>query len=163
MKPLECRLDLSSLGDRIAAQGRTVMAKCRYWLKMIGASDWPLVDQWVEDRPELLRGVRTPKQPSGISRDDRLVYYSAGSQKLFAIARVSQDGENVAMVPGPGEDRWPYLLPVQVLLAVPTLPLAPHWSVLGLPSTAVQQKSYIELGEDEYQRAWEAITERTRL
>jgi hypothetical protein len=130
---------------------------------MIGASDWPLVDRWLEDRPDLLTGVRTPRQPSGISCDDRLVYYSAVSQKLFAIARVTQDGDNIPMVPGPGEDRWPYLLPVQVQLAVPRLGLAPDWKALGLAVTAVQQKSYSELTGDEYRMAWEAITQRTRV
>jgi hypothetical protein len=129
---------------------------------MIGAADCPLADRWVEERPELLSGVRTPQQPSGIGLGDRLVYYSAGSQKLFAIARTSQAGENVPMVPGPGEERWPYLIPVQVQLAIPTLRQAPHWGALGMPSTTVQQKSYVELNDDQYRRAWEAIVERTR-
>ena len=134
------------------------MAKQRtYWLKMIGAADWPLADRWVEERPALLSGVRTPRQPSGIAADDRLVYYSAVSQKLFAIARVSQAGDNVPMALAPGEERWPYLLPVQVMLLIPTLPRAPHWSVLEMPSTSVQQKSYVELTDEQYRRAWEAI------
>jgi hypothetical protein len=128
-----------------------------YWLKMIGAADWPLADRWVEERPELLRGVRTPRQPSGIAVDDRFVYYSAGSQKLFAIARVSQAGDNVPMALATGEERWPYLVPVQALLLIPTLSRAPHWSVLELPSATVQQKSYVELTDEQYRRAWEAI------
>jgi hypothetical protein len=138
------------------------MPRRRYWLKMIGAADWPLDDAWLEKWPYLLRGVRTPRRPSGIRADDWLVYYSAVSQKLFAIARVSQDGDNVPIVPGPREERWPYLLPVQVLLAIPQLVQAPHWRVLEMPSTTVQQKSYVELNDDQYRRAWEAIVERTQ-
>jgi hypothetical protein len=139
------------------------MANRNYWLKMVGAADYPIEDRWIDQRADLLRGVRTPRQPRSIRRDDYLVYYSAGSQKLFAIARVSQDGENVSIQTSPGEGRWPYLIPVQVLLAIPQLALAPHWGVLGLESTSVMQKSYIEITEASYKLAWDAIVDRTRL
>lgn len=134
----------------------------RFWLKMIGAADWPLADKWVEDRPELLSAVRTPLVPRSIGRGDLLVYYAAGSQRLFAIARSTIQGEEAEMVLERGEDRWPYVIPVQMLLLIPTLPLAPDWRTLELPSTAVQQKSYIELNNQQYKAAWNAIVERTR-
>jgi hypothetical protein len=139
------------------------MADRNHWLKMVGAADYPIEDRWIDQRADLLRGVRTPRQPRSIRRGDYLVYYSAGSQKLFAIARVSQDGENVSIHAAPGEGRWPYLIPVQVLLAIPQLALAPHWSVLGLESTSVMQKSYIEIAEASYKLAWDAIVDRTRV
>jgi hypothetical protein len=133
-----------------------------YWLKTIGAADWPLADHWLEERPDLLGGVRMPTQPTGIRSGDRLVYYSALSQKIFAIARAAQDGDNVPLAPGPGEERWPYLVPVQVLLAIPTLALAPSWDVLRLPGAKMRQHSYVEISEGTYALGWEAIVARTR-
>jgi hypothetical protein len=132
-----------------------------YWLKMVGASDYQLEDHWIAQRPELLRGIRAPWQPSGIKRSDYLVYYSAGTQKLFAIARAIEDGADAATVPGRGEERWPYLLGVQMLLVIPQLALAPDWSILGLPSTTVMQKSYVEITPEKYEIAHNAMFERT--
>lgn len=132
-----------------------------YWLKMIGASDWPLADKWVEERPELLSRVRTPQTPRAIKRGDMLVYYSAVSQRLFAIGRSTMDGDNAQMELEAGEERWPYVLYVQVLLLIPRLALAPEWSVLGLPVTTVQQRSYAEISRSSYQTAWKAIVHRT--
>src|SRR4051794_39515008 len=111
------------------------MPKRSYFLKMVGAADWPLEDRWIDQRSELLYGVRTPRQPQAIRTGDLLVYYAAGAQKLFAIARATQDGSNVPMAPEVGEGRWPYRIPVQMYLAIPTLTLAPSWSVLRLPSS----------------------------
>ena len=118
---------------RLLVRVWTVPTVPNYWLKTIGAADWPLADRWLEERPDLLTGVRAPAQPIGIHSGDRLVYYSAVSQKIFAIARATQDGDNVPMAPGRGEERWPYLIPVQILLAIPTLALAPSWDVFGFP------------------------------
>ena len=95
-----------------------------YWLKMIGAADNELDDRWIETDPHLLKEVRFPKQPSGIGRGDHLVYYSAGSQKIFAIARAKSSGADAPIVGAKGEGRWPYLLDVQTLLVIPQLALA---------------------------------------
>jgi hypothetical protein len=138
------------------------MATARsYWLKMVGASDYQLEDHWIEQRPELLRGIRAPWQPSGIKRGDYLVYYSAGTQKLFAIARAKENGAEAAVVPERGEERWPYRLEVQMLLAIPQLLLAPDWSALGLPSTTVMQKSYVEITAEKFEIAHREMFERT--
>ena len=133
-----------------------------YWLKMVGAARDPLDNHWIEQSPELLRGVRAPWQPSGIRSDDYLVFYSAGTQKLFAIARSSEDGDNTVIHSAPGQKDWPYLLHIQILLAIPQLSLAPHWSVLGIQPTTVQQKSYIQLTDEQYRLSYEAIVDRTR-
>jgi hypothetical protein len=34
--------------------------------------------------------------------------------------------------------------------------------VLGINSSSVQQKSYIEIGADQYRKAWDAITAKTK-
>jgi hypothetical protein len=134
-----------------------------YWLKMVGASDRPLDNRWIETRPELLRQVRSPWRPSGIKRDDWLVYYASGIQCLFAIARATEDGSECQEHPKVGEERWPWLLHVQVGLAVPTLQQAPDWRALRISSSSVQQKSYIEISASQYDLAWQAITAKTRL
>lgn len=138
------------------------MAKKRYWLKMVGAADWEVEDRWVERESQLLTAVRFPRQPSGIGADDRLVYYSAGSQKLFAIARATMAGEQAPHELAPNEERWPYVLRVQVLVAIPTLALAPHWSALGMAPGTVQQKSHVELTDAQYAKAVDAIVDRVR-
>jgi hypothetical protein len=139
------------------------MAARSYWLKMVGASDDLLEDHWIEQRPELLRAVRAPWCPRAIRRGDYLVYYSTGTQKLFAIARSKGNGEDAPIVGGRGEGRWPYRLETQMLLAIPQLALAPDWSVLGLPSTKVMEKSYVEITPQEYETAHRAMVERTTL
>lgn len=138
------------------------MSKRSYFLKMVGADDWPLEDRWIDQRSDLLYGVGAPRRPRAIKSGDLLVYYAAGAQKLFAIARASQHGVNVPMAAGPGEGRWPFRIPVQVYLAIPTLALAPSWTVLGLPRGKVQQKSYVELSAEHYRLAYDAIVERAR-
>ncbi|MEA2371087.1 MAG: hypothetical protein QOH12_1481 [Solirubrobacteraceae bacterium] len=138
------------------------MPRPNYFLKMVGAADWPIEDRWIDQRSDLLYGVRTPRQPRAIKSGDLLVHYAAGAQELFATARATQDGSNVPESAEPGEHRWPFRIPVQMYLAVPTLTMAPHWSVLGLPNTTVQQKSYGELNASQYKVAFDAIVERGR-
>jgi hypothetical protein len=139
------------------------MIKRAYWLKMVGAADDPLDNRWIESNPDLLREVRSPWRPSGIERNDILVYYAAGAQCLFAIARSTNDGKDALEAPKAGEERWPWVLSVQVSLAIPTLQQSPGWEVLGISSSSIQQKSYIEIAPDQYRLAWEAIVNRTRL
>jgi hypothetical protein len=86
---------------------------------MIGAADWPIDDRWIDQRSDLLYEMRTPRQPRAIKSGDLLVYYAAGTQKFFAIARATQDGSNVPESTEPGEHRWPFRIPVQMYLAVP--------------------------------------------
>jgi hypothetical protein len=134
-----------------------------YWLKMIGAADREVGDRWIEARPRLLKEVRFPKtfKPTGIRRGDLLVYYAAGDQKLFSIVKAKHDGTEAQWAPEKGEERWPWLMEVQTLLAIPQLALAPHWSVLGLDPGTVQQKSHVAIGREKYQVAQRAMAERT--
>ena len=134
-----------------------------YWLKMIGAARKPVADRWCEDEPHLLRGVRAPKRPASLKRGDYLVYYASGFQKIFAIAKCSGNGADAPEVGGKGEHDWPYLLDVQVLLAIPQVKLAPDWDVLEIPSSKVMQRSYVELTEEQYKLAHAAIAGRSAI
>jgi hypothetical protein len=136
------------------------MSKC--WLKMVGADDDRLDNNWLVTNPELLREVRSHRRPSGIKRNDILVYYAAGFQCLFAIARATDNGEDAQEIHKVGEERWPWVLPLQVRLAIPTLKQAPHWSALGIASSSVQQQSYIEIAAEQYRKAWNTIVDKTR-
>lgn len=133
----------------------------RYFLKAIGATDNLLVDRWIEDRPELLRSVRNPFTPRAIGKGDLLVYYATGHQRLIAIARATQDGAESQTDVVSGEERWPHVLSVQVLLAISTVKLSPDWSVLGIKPTTISQKPYVEITAAQYALAWTAIVERT--
>ena len=135
-------------------------AQRRFWLKMVGAASDPLPDGWVEERGDLLREIRFPKQPKDLRSGDHLVYYAAGHRRLFAVVRATQHGNNLAFEPGHGQSRWPYLLRVQCLQQIPAISDAPDWKLLGLPSTAVQQRTYRELTAEQYALACEAIRER---
>lgn len=134
----------------------------KFFLKAIGASDDLLADRWIESRPELLRQVRNPKVPRAINDGDALVYYATGHQKLIAIARATHAGADSQMELQGGEDRWPYVLHVQVQLAIPTITFAPSWDVLEIPPTSIMQKPYLEITSATYAKAWEAIVKRTK-
>lgn len=138
------------------------MAKHQYFLKMVGAADDPLAERWAEAHPKLLSEVRTPKVPRAIHSGDLLVYYASGHQRLIAIARSTIEGAQALDVAEPGEERWPYVVPVQVLLLIPTITLAPDWEVLGMSSSSIQQQSYVEIKAGTYAKAWEAIVKRTK-
>jgi hypothetical protein len=132
-----------------------------YWLKMIGAADKEVGDHWIAAHPKLLTEVRFPKRPQQIENGDYLVYYATGHKKPIAITRAKRAGAKVDEVPAKGEDRWPWLLDVQCLLAIPDLRFAPDWSVLDIPSDAVKQKPYIPLTHEQYGIAHAAMVERT--
>lgn len=133
-----------------------------YWLKMVGAADYPLENRWIDQRPDLLYGVGSPKRPISIKKGDLLVYYAAGFQVIFAIARATIDGAEAAMQGTVADARWPYLIHVQMYLAIPTLQLAPDWRVLGLSSGSVQQKPYVQLTDAQYEIAYDAIVRRAK-
>ena len=82
----------------------------------------------------------------------RLVYYAAKHQKLVGIARASGNPSSVEGV-----------VPVQVLLAIPTVPLGAKcdWEALGLRPSAIKGHRAIHLTHAAYTRAWEAIVART--
>lgn len=134
----------------------------KYFLKTIGASNWLLDDDWINERPELLKEVRSPKRPSGISRGDFFVFYATGHQKIFAIAKSKINGADAELRATAEESRWPYVIPIQVFLAIPQLPLAADWGVMDIAPETIMQKSYVEITKASYKAAWDALTDRTK-
>ena len=136
-----------------------------YWLKMIGASDWPLGDYPFEDRPSLKSEVRFPSsQFPGrlIGKGDSLVYYAVGGWKrVFAIVQLT--GEPKRGVPSGDpviDKRWPHA--ADVLLTpyyVEPLSRAPLLTDISrsLQSQIQQGVSHLPMGAPEFERAREAI------
>lgn len=127
------------------------------WLKMIGASDNRLDNEWLKDRYDLAEIVRFPKnkRPSGISYGDRLVLYAAGWERIYGVAIVQSDEPRFE--PRSEEERWPWVLDVMTPVAVPRLDAAPTLQDLGVASTSVRQQSHIHLANTEYERAIELL------
>lgn len=128
------------------------------WLKMIGAAGHTLENDWLQDRYDLVDRVRFAKnkRPSGVSEGDRLVLYAAGWECIYAVAIVKsrEPREDDA------EKRWPWVLDVDVPIAIPRLDLAPSLGDLGVPSTSVRQQSHIKISNEIYARAIELLTRR---
>jgi hypothetical protein len=127
------------------------------WLKMIGAADEELDNDWLEERDDVVERVRFPtsKRPSGVSHGDRLVLYAAGWERIYGIAIVKS--REPRFEPRSDGDRWPWVLDVEIPLAVPRLKLAPTLEELGVPSTSVRQQSHIHLSDAHYKRAIELL------
>jgi hypothetical protein len=128
------------------------------WLKALGTAAQPLPDRWLVERPDFLSAVHFIRQPSSIRGGDILVYYAPGHKKLFAVATASEDGKQTTMH-GPREEKsWPYVLHVQVKLAIPQLVFAPDYEVLDKAPGAMAQKGHIRLTDQEYSRFLDALT-----
>jgi len=126
-----------------------------FWLKSIGAADHMLNKNWLDDRYDLLDRIRfaANKRPSGVSRHDRLVLYSAGWECFYGIAIV----ESAEATEDLGEERWPWVLDVKVPLVVPRLDLAPSLDEMDVATTSVRQQSHIRLTQAQFDKAVAAL------
>ncbi len=125
--------------------------------------DW-LTSPWGAraNRLDLLDRVRFArnKRPSGVQRGDRLVFYAAGWERFFGIGIVVSDEPYEQTEPG--EERWPWVLDVEVPLVVPRLRLAPMLTQIDVASTSVRQQSHIRLTNEQYARALDSLLARAR-
>lgn len=133
------------------------------WLKTIGTAEERLPGRWLPHHVDLLAATQFVKQPTGIQAGDFLVYYATGWQRLFAVAKATEAGASTRLQGSPAEKHWPFMLHVQVLLAVPQLTLAPEYGVLEKPSSAVMKKSHLRLTDQEYQRFLAALPRRVSV
>ena len=89
-----------------------------HWLKMIGASDWPLGQFPLKDRSEIRTAVRFPRDrfPGRlINPGDLLVYYAVGGWKrVFAIVEMAGAVKRDVPSGDPRVNkRWPHAAPVR--------------------------------------------------
>jgi hypothetical protein len=121
-----------------------------YWLKAIGHARGPLREDWLEQRPELLRRTGFPRRPR-IEAGDRLVLYASVWRRVFALAEVLGP-------PEPREHpRWPWTVGIEVLLLVPVLDAAPPVEAIGVAARSMSQQSHIRIDAGHYARALEAM------
>jgi hypothetical protein len=121
-------------------------ARCGGWLKLIGAADFLIPENWTFERPELLKVVRfgVVHPPTPIARGDRLVFHAGGHQRIVAVVEVLDDDATLDPAPKDWEKRWPLLLRVKPPVKVRRVSKAPATGALGeLPDLAHQ--SYVPL------------------
>ena len=123
-----------------------------HWLKALGHAGWSLPDAWLEDERGTARLHSTgfPRRPR-ITPGDRLVYYASGWRRVFAIVEAVADPRTV------DHPRWPWVVDVDPLLAVPLLSNAPPVEAIGVAPRSMSQQSHIRLRPEHYERAVEAI------
>jgi hypothetical protein len=136
-----------------------------YWLKMIGASDWPLGDYPFRDRPSLKSEVRFPRdQFPGrlIGTGDSLVYYAVGGWKrIFAVVELVEDPQrDIPSGDSRVDKRWPHA--ARVLLTpywVEPLSGAPLLTDVSrsLQSEIHQGVSHLPMGAPEFDGAKAAL------
>lgn len=127
----------------------------KFWLKSIGAADHTLDNDWLDERYDLLDRIRFAKnkRPSGVSIGDRLVLYAAGWERFYGIAVVTSPEAEEDLA----EERWPWVLDVEVPLVVPRLTMAPRLEEMDVATTSVRQQSHIELTKGQFDKAVSAL------
>jgi hypothetical protein len=99
------------------------------WFKLVGSTENPLPDDWVQQRPDLLTAIRFPwnKPPSDIWAPGKLVLYAVGSGALIAVQRVDGPPQLLPRrgAPGTAENRWPHKLAVKTERFCPSVCFAP--------------------------------------
>jgi hypothetical protein len=70
---------------------------------------------------------------------------------VFAIVEAAGPPEPVE------HPRWPWAIPVEPLLVVPDLELAPPVEAIGVGARSMSQQSHIRLRPEHYDRAVEAL------
>jgi hypothetical protein len=132
-----------------------------YFVKLLGARNWPMPDDpWARDR-EMHTEVRFPPKPAptDISRGDELIYYAVGGTKcIFGASRVDDlpvinhyhSNPEVAR-------RWPYAAPVELRKSacVPRLSVAPLLAAVAseLQDQIGEGVSHFEIGHSEFTKA----------
>jgi hypothetical protein len=104
-----------------------------------------------------MRVVWFPKYPRSVTNGSRLVYYAAGAQRLCAVAEVIADEPSQT-----GHERWPYELPVRMLVAIPADHNAPSLADVGFDPLRVRRQSHVRLNDREYAAMTKAIAAAVR-
>lgn len=127
------------------------------FLKAHGTGARPLPDRWLASGTSLVAPGRTafPRRPR-MRPGDRLVLYAAGWRCVFGVAEVS--GEPTTEAPSPADPaRWPWSVPVELLVVVPLLSNAPPVEAIGVAPRSMSQQSHIRLERHHLDLAIEAL------
>jgi len=128
-----------------------------YWLKSIGSTDDPQATDWVTSAPQELTEIHFPdKGKPSVSIGDYLVYYASGTRRIVGIVEV----DSATTYDSP-ERQWPWRCNVKAHLILGSIDeRAPSLDEVLLPphtTKSVMQQSHIQLSEEEYERALEAL------
>ena len=133
-----------------------------YWIKVAGTAEEAFTDaRWQERRERFARDGRLaslfPRRPR-IARGDRLVLYASGSAAEYGEARIFGIEEVVSDEPEPsGRERWTWMLETRILVAVPSLAVAPALREIGVSPKSLRQHSHIRISHSQGRRAEELM------
>jgi hypothetical protein len=127
------------------------------FLKSHGTGRAPLPDRWLRAGSSLVEPGRTafPRRPR-MAPGDRLLLYASGWRCVFGVAEVV--GEPTTDVPSPADPvRWPWSVPVELLVVVAQLSDAPPVEAIGVSPRSMSQQSHIRLEPRHLELAIEAL------
>ena len=94
---------------------------------------------------------------------DRMFWHAVGSAALLGEARIFALGEvtddPAYWDPDPKDDRWPWALPVRILVTVPLLSLGPRLPDFGNDVRSLRRQSYVRLTPHEGELAERLLRE----
>lgn len=131
----------------------------QYWLKNSGSSTDPyLHDDWRSTHGELWPTVNFPEKKKPTAQTgDRMFWHATGSATLLGEARIFALGEvtdhPAYWDPAAKNPRWPWALPVRILVSVPLLSLGPRLSDFGKDVRSLRRQSYIRLTQEQGEMA----------
>jgi hypothetical protein len=127
------------------------------FLKAHGTGASPLPDRWMRAGSSLLDPGRTafPRRPR-MGPGDRLLLYASGWRCVFGVAEVLAGPSTD--VPSPADPRrWPWSVPVELLIVVPLLSNAPPLEAIGVSPRSMSQHSHIRVEPRHLELAVEAL------
>jgi hypothetical protein len=127
------------------------------FLKAHGTGASPLPDRWLVAGSSLVDPGRTafPRRPR-MGAGDRLVLYASGWRCVFGVAEVLAEPSTAA--PSPADPaRWPWSVPVELLIVVAQLSNAPPVEAIGVSARSMSQQSHIRLEPRHLELAIEAL------
>lgn len=132
----------------------------RYWLKSISNEAGERVDaRWTERHPWLLELVGSTRKMDEIRKDDLVILYAKGHQKIVGVARVSEPGGAALDPERVARTGAVHALSVQVRLAIPRITdRAPSYeAITDLTAGRIQGGRPVELSETEFLAGVRAI------
>jgi hypothetical protein len=130
----------------------------KYWLKLVGTNEDPVLNDWCSSQPSLLTRVDFPKHrpPNDWFKPNSAIAYAVGEGRIYAVHEVAAPPfVKPAGAIGPNE-RWPHHVEVTTPTYVCPLRDAPLladiapdvWSSHG--GRKLWQQSHIPLTRDEF-------------
>src|SRR5687768_16074717 len=99
------------------------------WLKLVGATDRPMPDRWLDGRKDLQDEVGFNKR-AGVEIADELVMYAIPQGRIIGIAEVVSHPIKGAK---DGEERWPWRSKIRWKLAIADYERCPTLADINVP------------------------------